>query len=399
VLGPDGPLDVVVEDASAEGLFVPTTQPIAAGAPVVVRLDGDEHPGLVTWAGRGPLESAPTPGFAVRFTPPLEQAPLGGRDSRRRDATPLVLVSEAEIEEAGYAIAAERFGVFAQPAVGRMVRLSSRRRTLGHWRAVQLGQRLLTAPSVEPELVDAVVEARLHGVMVLALLEELALLRDGARFGALAAALAEESPGAGGDSVVDGALALWRRMWRRLEELPRFAELAPVLRHDWREVVGAVRFARLTAELPELRTAAAQAASEEQRLLVMAGGTVDLMASLHVPRRDLGAQRRAAALCQRLTWIGAALTTWRAELEVSRAVSGVIAVALEERVLSADDVASAPLETLAWLVRASGIERRLLCEWEQRRAALAALEAGGAAERARRMQSLLVLQLAAAGRE
>jgi hypothetical protein len=402
VLGPGGPLDAVVEDASSEGLFIPTARPIAAGAPVVVRLDGsEEQPGLVAWSGRGPLEAAPAPGFAVRFTPPLPRPPLGGRDLHRAGATPLVLVSEDEIEEAGYAIAAERLGELVQPAVGRVMRLGTRRRGAGHWHAAQLSERLLTFPSVEPALVETVVEARLHGLLVLALVDELLHARDRRRFDALLLRLEGDVPAAR-DPVVDGAVDLWRRMWRRLEELPRFAELAPVLRHDWREVLGALRYARLTVEVPELRTAAALEASEEQRLLVIAGATIDLMASPHVQRRDFGCHRRAAALCARLAWIGGALTTWRRQLDEGPRVGGLLGRALEERVLSPDDVAGASADTLAWLVRASGIERRLLIEWEERRALLAALAAewpaGRAVDLARRMQSVLVLQLAAARR-
>lgn len=241
------------------------------------------------------------------------------------------------------------------------------------WSWVQEGLELVTLSSVPGEFRRTVAIAKQLGVMLNALMDDVAdTSQDYELFERLVVLLLDPNLDA------DGANETMRRAQRLrddflalLRTLPRYEEFERFLFFDLRQMANAMRYAQLVNGRIDHLNRSEQELYQHHNMFMMVCATIDLMASPGVERREVGLVRSAATNGQIMGAIGNMLTTWQRELRQADFSSAVFSTAFDQGVVSLEELyaieAGASPEPLEERIIASEVEQTLLDTWGSRR--------------------------------
>ncbi len=241
------------------------------------------------------------------------------------------------------------------------------------WSWVQEGLELVTLSSVPGDLRRTVAIAKQLGVMLNALMDDVA---DTSQDQALLERLVSQllSPGTvveNEDATLRTAQRLRDQFFEVLRTLPRYREFERFLFFDLRQMANAMRYAQLVNGRVEHLNRSEQELYQHHNMFMMVCATIDLMASPDVDRREVGLIRSAATNGQIMGAIGNMLTTWQRELRQGDFSSAVFSLAVEQEAVTIDDLRAveqgARAEHVEDAIIASDVEQKLLDTWGARR--------------------------------
>lgn len=138
--------------------------------------------------------------------------------------------------------------------------------------------------------------------------------------------------------VLAFASDVWSRFSAHLEAGPRADELADVVQYDLKQVVNAMEYSYLANQNLDAITVSEVEAYDSHNMLLFGFADVDLTRSPSFDRAELSTLRRVVERAQRMVRIGNWVTTWEREVAEGDFTSGIVAHALEEGVVSADEL-------------------------------------------------------------
>ena len=244
-------------------------------------------------------------------------------------------------------------------------------RNLFLWKWVRRGVEITSLSSVGDELWDHVCDTKTLGVMFDVLLDDVADVGGDAEFLETLIAITENR------SVSLSHLQeeqreyrrysekVWKRVWQRLEEYPRYEEFRDILVYDYRQLMNTMRYAVLIRKNPSMMNIPEHDSYLPHNMHMMVSGTIDLMASKTFDVAELGNLRRVLLYAQHMGRIGNLVTTWEREVREKDYSSGVFAMALSRGILTEEDLLDGDQEKISKAIRASNIEASFLARWQE----------------------------------
>ncbi|MFB6141308.1 MAG: hypothetical protein ABEJ26_12855 [Halosimplex sp.] len=159
---------------------------------------------------------------------------------------------------------------------------------------------------------------------------------------------------------------LWTEFEGGLEDAPRREAFADVFAYDFDQTADAMEYSALVSDNPCMANLTGATRYDSHNMVMFPYADVDLMYSPAFDRRDLGGVRDTLWDLQEMARIGNWLTTWEREIGESDYSAGVVVAAIEEGVVSADELSAADdREAVVDAVRESGLEARFRERWER----------------------------------
>ena len=163
--------------------------------------------------------------------------------------------------------------------------------------------------------------------------------------------------------------AFVERVWETFEEgladAPRYDEFADVFDYDRRQAETAIEYSGILSENPHLANLTGARRVEAHNMVLFAYTDVDLMYSPAFDRTDFGSLRDLLWDLQEMARIGNWLTTWERELAEGDYSAGVVVLALQEGVVSPEEVREGGHDELVERIRDHGIEDRFRRRWSR----------------------------------
>lgn len=171
------------------------------------------------------------------------------------------------------------------------------------------------------------------------------------------------------DPAVDvDTLEFLSRVWNvfegRFRAAPRYDAFVELFRYDLRGTIDAIDYSRLVSEHPAMANLEGSYRNSLHNMTMFPYADVDLAHSPGFETVDLSALRRTIWDLERMARIGNWVSTWEREVRDGDYSSGVIVAALDEGVVTPDDLDGADPDRLIELIESAGIETRFLEEWD-----------------------------------
>ncbi len=233
-----------------------------------------------------------------------------------------------------------------------------------------------TLPPVEPEFRDKVAIDKTLTILYVTLLDDvLEKRRDRATFEEAAKVpfphrnVHWERPGLD-IGYVEFTMRVWQTLQGRLEEAPAYDEYARLFEYDLRQAINAIEYTHLVIDRPDLATMHDLELYESHNMVMFGYLDIDLMHARRSLVGELPALRRAIWTAQQMARIGNWLSTWERELHEGDYSSGIVVHALQNDVISRDDIAAVErgeegaAAELIQRIQDEGIEEQFLSRWD-----------------------------------
>lgn len=159
------------------------------------------------------------------------------------------------------------------------------------------------------------------------------------------------------------------RVWTAFEEgftaAPRYEAFSDLFRYDLDQTLDAIEYSWLVSEHPAMANLEGACQNGLHNMVMFPYVDVDLAHSSRFETTDLSALRRTIWDLERMARIGNWVSTWERELRDRDYSSGVLVAALDEGVVTSDELACSSLDTdeLVERIKDSDLETRFLGEW------------------------------------
>lgn len=172
------------------------------------------------------------------------------------------------------------------------------------------------------------------------------------------------------DPAVDAeTLEFVSRVWTAFEEgftaAPRYDAFSDLFRYDLDQTLDAIDYSWLVSEHPTMANLEGACQNGLHNMVMFPYVDVDLAHSSGFETADLSALRRTIWDLERMARIGNWVSTWERELRDRDYSSGILVAALDEGIITPDEIACSTLDPddLVERIRDSGLETRFLGEW------------------------------------
>ena len=277
------------------------------------------------------------------------------------------------------------------------------------WRWVMRGLAITTLSSVDADLRADVQIAKALGVMLDVLLDDIADVQQDPDLLERALVVLTKPTTSLADLEPEQARYVgfisdvWEEIQRRARQLPRYEELADVLRYDYAQLFNTMRYALLVNRHPHALNVIENCAYQVHNMHMMISATVDLMASSGFDAAELGLLREIAWRAQRMGRIGNQVSTWRRELNDRDFTSEVFAYALHHGLIDLAQLTAGETEEVADRLAAADVETHFLDEWQTNYDEILAmaprLESVDAVELLDGLEELIKIHLGSVGRK
>ena len=175
-------------------------------------------------------------------------------------------------------------------------------------------------------------------------------------------------------------LAFVGRVWETfdsgLAEAPRRGAFADVFAYDLDQTMNAVEYSAVLSDTPEMANLTGVRRYDSHNMVLFAYTDVDLMFSPAFDLADFGALRDLVWDLQEMARIGNWVTTWERELVEGDYSAGVVVTALQEGVVTPDELRECDPAVLVDRIRAADIEDRFCRRWQALHRSVTAREFG-----------------------
>lgn len=167
------------------------------------------------------------------------------------------------------------------------------------------------------------------------------------------------------------AMRVWETLLERIQRGPNYGTFEELFRYDFEQAVDAIEYSDIAIRRPELATMSDLERFESHNMVMLAYADIDLMhSSLGIPD-DFGLLRDAIWTAQVMARIGNWVSTWERELREGDYSSGPVVYALENGIVSHDELRQAAdgdaelLDRVVDRINGHGVEKEFLTRWEQ----------------------------------
>ena len=178
------------------------------------------------------------------------------------------------------------------------------------------------------------------------------------------------------EDVLAFAASLWDRVSPRLERAPRMEEFGEIARFDLTQVLNAIDYSSVANEDVAFVTGNELQTYEAHNMMVFAFADLDILHSPAFDRSELASLRRVVERAQRMVRIGNWITTWERELGEADFTSGIVVYALENDIVSVDELRALAadggetvVDEVAEVIRDHDVEDVFLRRWHEELAA------------------------------
>jgi len=244
------------------------------------------------------------------------------------------------------------------------------------WPWVQRGLELTALPSIAPSLSRPNLTAKLLGVMLDVLLDDVAdnfRYQDKAFLEALLdipfSSVQPKAPPSSPDRerYFNFTAEVWAEIQRLAAGFPRYGEFRDIWEFDYLQLLNTMRYAYLVNHVPEILNPTEHDLYQPHNMHMMISGTLDLMCSPSFDRQELSLVRQALWRGQVMGRIGNMVSTWEREIKEKDFTSGVFAAAIARGVVTAAEMPHMPPADLTAAIETSGVVQHFLKEWERLR--------------------------------
>jgi len=168
--------------------------------------------------------------------------------------------------------------------------------------------------------------------------------------------------------LVDFAVALWRSIDADLRRAPRHDAHRSLFDYDFRQVCNAMDYSRLLNDDPSIATVGGARRYDSHNMVVFPYSDVDLMHSPDFDRADIAPTRSVLWDLQTMARIGNWLTTWKREVREGDFSSGVVVYALQQGIVSPEELARgdrSTREAVVERIETHRVEALFEAEWRQ----------------------------------
>jgi hypothetical protein len=265
-----------------------------------------------------------------------------------------------------------------QPWVEGYAKVGHRNPFLWNW--CRRGVEVTMLSCVEPSLQDAVCDARVLGIMLDVLLDDIADHHKDLAFleqllGVLETGVRPEASAFAPHQQAYAAFTMdvWEEIQKRIKQFPRYQEFAELLRFDYRQLFNVMRYSRLLNEYPEMFNLVEHDLYTPHNMHMMISATMDLMCSPAFDRAELAILREVVWRAQCMGRIGNLVTTWQREIGENDFTSGVFARAISCGDLSVSDLSSGNRAYLETVIKRQEHEEYFLRRWQSYRREMLAM--------------------------
>ncbi len=248
------------------------------------------------------------------------------------------------------------------------------------WNWCRRGVEVTMLTCVDAALQDAVCDARVLGIMLDVLLDDIAdhlkdlsfleqllgVMETGVRPDITAFAPHQQAYAA-------FTMDVWEEIQRRIRQFPRYQEFAELLRFDYRQLFNVMRYSRLLNEYPEMFNLVEHDLYTPHNMHMMISATMDLMCSPSFDRSELALLREVVWRAQCMGRIGNLVTTWQREIGENDFTSGVFARAISCGDLAVNDLQSSNRTYLETVIKRQEHEEYFLRRWQTYRREMLAM--------------------------
>jgi len=165
--------------------------------------------------------------------------------------------------------------------------------------------------------------------------------------------------------------AVWEALAPRLQAAPRYDEVKALFRYDMRQVIQAIRYSALLNENPEIANMSEVRALGAHNMMMLAYADIDIAFSPTFDCAELGRVRSLLLELQQMARIGNWVTTWERELDEGDVSAGVFVIAVENGILSAEELRTAATDPdardeIRSRIENAHVEEALIEQWQQR---------------------------------
>ena len=234
----------------------------------------------------------------------------------------------------------------------------------------------ITLSSVPPQRVDQLRNDKLVGLMFVSVLDDTAEKHGDKATFEEAAKIPFDHQTVNYDregidrGVVEFASTLWDTLAPALNDAPRSAEFEEVLRFDITQTLNAMEYSFVANENIEFMTGSELRTYDAHNMMLFVFADIDLAHSPAFDRSELSKLRRVITRAQRMVRIGNWITTWERELSEGDFTSGIVAYALENGIVTVDELRSlrtepdtATVEQVCDRIREHAIEEEFFRQW------------------------------------
>ena len=152
---------------------------------------------------------------------------------------------------------------------------------------------------------------------------------------------------------------LWNVLGERVRALPGWEQFQPLWHFDTRQMINALEYVSLCGRYRGLNNLAENRAYLPHNVNLLPFAVIDLMASDYDPV-ELGHVREAVFHAQAWGEIGNILAAWRRSVAERDFTRRIFVLAVNERVVTAEELETLPPDQLITRIEASEVERKLL---------------------------------------
>ncbi|MBI1871631.1 MAG: PilZ domain-containing protein [Chlamydiae bacterium] len=156
---------------------------------------------------------------------------------------------------------------------------------------------------------------------------------------------------------------IWVLLNDNFQQMPRFFEFSPLLLFDFQQLASSLSYAEIVNEYRYPINYQEAFLYQGYNINVVIDVMIDLMCSLDFDVSEVGKLRniawKAQAMCRIANWI----TTWEREVYKGDWTSGVVAKALDDKVLTYQELLKSNADIVIGKIRTSATEASLMYEW------------------------------------
>ncbi len=176
--------------------------------------------------------------------------------------------------------------------------------------------------------------------------------------------------------VLTFANDVWRQFSPTLTDGPLANEFAEIVQFDMKQVLNAIDYSYVANQNIEFVTESELQTHDAHNMMLYIFADIDLIHSPGFDRAELSTLRRLIEHAQRMVRIGNWVTTWEREVHEGDFISGIIAHAIDENTVSADELRATrdddtqpDAEAIVEIIQGHDVEDVFLRQWEDERAA------------------------------
>ncbi len=170
-------------------------------------------------------------------------------------------------------------------------------------------------------------------------------------------------------AVSDAQFAFIERLWRTFEtglgDAPRGDEFADILEYDLRQTMNAMEYGAVVNDNPRIANLSGAERYGAHNMVMFPYADVDLMYSPRFDLEEFGTLRDLLWDLQEMARIGNWLTTWEREVREGDYTAGVVVLALQEGIVSSEDIRCDDGEAVIDAIKRRNLEQRFRDRWSE----------------------------------